>query len=67
VSESNTILTFQAHPEIGSGFAREILLDDDNTYTAGRTREDLDEVLERIGDPQDGLDLLLRVLEWVHE
>lgn len=61
------MLSFQAHPEIGSGFAREILSDDDDTYTKGQTKEEVEDMLRRIGDPQDGLDLLRRVLEWVHE
>lgn len=67
VSTSNTMLSFQAHPEIGAGFSREILLDDDDTYTKGRGREDIEELIERTGDPQDGLDLLRRVLKWIEE
>lgn len=61
------MLSFQAHPEIGVEFSRKILLDHDTTYTEGQDQKERDEMVERVGDPQDGLDLLRRVLEWVKE
>jgi hypothetical protein len=61
------MLSFQAHPEIGAEFSKKILLDDDTTYTKGQGQKEKNEMVERVGDPQDGLDLLRRVLEWVGE
>lgn len=67
VSQSNKILSFQAHPEIGGEFSRMILEDDDTTYVEGQTQEKIEKMIQRVGDKQDGLDLLRRVVQWVNE
>jgi GMP synthase-like glutamine amidotransferase len=67
LSESNTMLGLQAHPEIGREFSMKILMDDDTTYTEGRTEAEIAQIRERAGGKQDGLDLLRRVVEWVYE
>lgn len=67
VSTSNTILSFQAHPEIGPEFGRKILQDDDPTYTEGQTQEEVEKLIKGLDGPQDCLDLLRRVVEWADE
>jgi GMP synthase-like glutamine amidotransferase len=67
LSESNTMLGLQAHPEIGREFSMKILMDDDTTYTEGRTEAEVAQIRERAGGKQDGIDLLRRVVEWVYE
>ena len=67
VSKCNMMLGIQAHPEIGGQFAREILEDGDTTYTEGQSEDAVLEMRERVEGPQDGLDILRRVVEWVGE
>ncbi|KAH8594960.1 copper/iron-regulated glutamine amidotransferase [Bisporella sp. PMI_857] len=67
VSKSNTMLSFQAHPEIMGKFAKDLIWDDDITYTEGKSKEEIGEMRATINDPQDGVELLRRVIEWVDE
>lgn len=67
VSISDKILSFQAHPEINGEFSKKILEDDDTTYVEGLTREEIENMIRTVGDKQDGLDLLRRVVQWVSE
>lgn len=67
ISESNMIISFQAHPEIDGVFSRKIFDDDDPTYIERLTQDEIADLKAHCADPQNGLDILTRVLEWVHE
>ena len=67
MSESNAILTFQAHPEINGTSAKKAMLGDDGTYTCVQTPKQLEETIARCEGPQDGLAILDRVIQWVYE
>ena len=67
ISKSNKLLSFQAHPEIFGKFAKDIIWDDDTTYTEGKSAEEIQEMRATIGNEQDGIDMLRRVLRWVEE
>lgn len=67
VSRDGMMLGIQAHPEIGGAFGRRILEGDDGTYTGGMSEEGVREKRERMGDEQDGMSILSRIVEWVGE
>lgn len=67
ISRSNSLLSFQAHPEILGQFAKDIIWDDDTTYTEGKTEKEIEEMRATIGDEQDGLYMLRRMVQWVSE
>jgi len=67
LSRSNMLLGIQAHPEIHGQFAKDIIWDDDTTYTEGKTAEQIQEMRATIGDEQDGIEILRRILKWVEE
>lgn len=67
LSQSNFVLSLQAHPEIDGLFARQILGDDDPTYTKKLTPSEISHVKAHCTDSQDGLTILARVIEWVKE
>jgi GMP synthase-like glutamine amidotransferase len=67
ISESNMVLSFQAHPEIDGVFAKEVLVDDDKTYIERYTSKEIEELIRTCEDPQDGLAILERVVQWVVE
>jgi GMP synthase-like glutamine amidotransferase len=67
LSDSNTVISFQAHPEINGVFSRKILDDDDPTYIEHLTSTEIDDLKNHCADAQDGVDMLARVIAWVEE
>lgn len=67
VSEDNMVLSFQAHPEIMGEFATMVMGSTQSYNAKGKTQEDIGAKVARLGDPQDGLTVLRRILEWVGE
>ncbi|KAK5050507.1 hypothetical protein LTR84_003788 [Exophiala bonariae] len=67
LSHSNTVISFQAHPEIDGIFSRKILDDDDPTYIEHLTSAEVDDLKNHCADAQDGTDMLARVIAWVEE
>lgn len=65
VNEANTILTFQAHPEIHNALARKMFADEDDVYTGNSSREQVEKEIEKLEKPMDGRLLLERIVEWV--
>lgn len=67
LSETNTILSFQAHPEIDGIFAKKILDNDDPTYVESVSPEEVQQIKDHCADKQDGLVMLERVVKWMGE
>ncbi|KAH2558781.1 hypothetical protein KXV70_003869 [Aspergillus fumigatus] len=67
VNESNTILSIQAHPEISNKLAKKLLLEDDKEYNGNSTAEQLEMEVRKLEHPTDGVKLLERVMQWLHE
>ena len=67
LSHLNKILSSQAHPEVDVGFSRKILDDDDSTYTEQLSQAEIQYLRAHCGDPQDGLTMLKRVVQWIDE
>ena len=66
LSEANTILTFQGHPEMSSNMAK-LLMETPSMYTSDLSKEQLAALVEKSGDKHDGFEIWKRVLEWVRE
>jgi GMP synthase-like glutamine amidotransferase len=66
LSESNTILTFQGHPEMSEKMAR-LLVQGESMYTEGLGEGEVKSLVERAGEEHDGVEVWRRVLEWVGE
>ncbi|KAI9931718.1 hypothetical protein ASPWEDRAFT_25422 [Aspergillus wentii DTO 134E9] len=67
INAANTILSFQAHPEVHPALARKMLLEEDDVYNGNLSQEQLDAQLNRLEQPTDGVEVLRRVVEWVRE
>ncbi|KAL4820393.1 putative copper/iron-regulated glutamine amidotransferase [Aspergillus spinulosporus] len=67
VNEANTILSFQAHPEIGTELAKKMLLEEDDVYNGNTSAAALDHEVSKLAQGTDGLKLLERVIQWVEE
>jgi len=65
-NESNTILTFQGHPEMSEKMAR-LLAQGPSSYTEELSEEEIEALVARAGEEHDGLVVWKRVLEWVGE
>ena len=61
------MLSFQAHPEIMGEFATFVMRHSDSYARKGMSKEQVEENIQRLGDGQDGLVVLERILEWVRE
>ncbi|PLB49126.1 copper/iron-regulated glutamine amidotransferase [Aspergillus steynii IBT 23096] len=67
LNATGTVLTFQAHPEVQSGLARKMLLEEDDVYNGNSTKEQLEEELRKLMQPTDGIRLMERVVQWIRE
>ncbi|KAJ5114960.1 copper/iron-regulated glutamine amidotransferase [Penicillium alfredii] len=67
VNKTNTILSFQAHPEISNDLAKKMLLEEDKEYNGNSTAEQLEAEVQKLEQPTDGVDLLNRVIQWLRE
>ncbi|CEN60967.1 Putative Copper/iron-regulated glutamine amidotransferase [Aspergillus calidoustus] len=67
VNEANTVLSFQAHPEIGADLARKMLLEEDDVYNGNIAAAELNKEVLKLDQGLDGLRLLERVIQWVYE
>ena len=61
------MLSFQAHPEIMGEFATFVMRNGDSYAGRGMSKEEVESKIQRLGDEQDGLVVLERVLRWVRE
>lgn len=67
ISPSNMVLSFQAHPEIMDEFATFVMRNSNHYDGKGMSKGDVEEKITRLGDEQDGMVVLERVLDWVRE
>lgn len=67
MNEANTILTFQAHPEIHNALAKKIFADEDDVYTGNSSKEQIAKEIEKLDKPMDGRLLLERIVEWARK
>ncbi|KAJ6012421.1 copper/iron-regulated glutamine amidotransferase [Penicillium canescens] len=67
VNEANTVLSFQAHPEISNKLAQKMFLEDDKEYNGNSTAEQLEAEVQKLDQPTDGMKLLERVIQWLDE
>ncbi|OJJ85434.1 uncharacterized protein ASPGLDRAFT_146705 [Aspergillus glaucus CBS 516.65] len=67
VNEANTILTFQAHPEIHNALAKKMFADEDDVYTGNSSKEQIAKEIEKLDKPMDGRLLLERIVEWARK
>ncbi|CAI7618421.1 unnamed protein product [Penicillium palitans] len=67
INEANTVLSFQAHPEISNRLAQKMLLADDKEYNGSSTAEQLKAEVQKLDQPTDGMKLLKRVIQWLDE
>ncbi|KZF19159.1 copper/iron-regulated glutamine amidotransferase [Xylona heveae TC161] len=67
VNKANTMLSFQAHPEVQNGLARKMLLEEDDVYNGNSSRERIEEEVQKLNGATDGPIILKRVIEWVRE
>jgi GMP synthase-like glutamine amidotransferase len=66
LSEKNTILTFQGHPEMSTDLAR-ALLSASSDYTNLMEEAQLDVAMKSIEEKQDGVEVWRKILEWVQD
>ncbi|PYH76820.1 copper/iron-regulated glutamine amidotransferase [Aspergillus uvarum CBS 121591] len=67
VNQQNTVLSFQAHPEIEAEMAKQLLLEEDDVYNGRLSQQELEGHLTRLERPTDGVRVLKRVVEWARE
>ncbi|RAL17385.1 uncharacterized protein BO97DRAFT_447765 [Aspergillus homomorphus CBS 101889] len=67
VNQQNTVLSFQAHPEVQAELAKKMLLDEDDVYNGDLSQQELGAHLAKLDRPTDGLKVLKRVVEWARE
>lgn len=67
ISEDNMVLSFQAHPEIMGEFATFVMRNGNSYAGNGMTESQVEEKIRKLGDEQDGLVVLQRVLTWARE
>ncbi|KAJ5303564.1 copper/iron-regulated glutamine amidotransferase [Penicillium atrosanguineum] len=58
VSEANKVLTFQAHPGISNVLAKKMLLEEDPVYNGNASAAALEQEVQKLDHPTDGLKLL---------
>ncbi|KAL4962717.1 type 1 glutamine amidotransferase [Aspergillus stella-maris] len=66
LSEKNTVLTFQGHPEMSNELAR-FLLSRDSDYVTGESDAERAQIVESGAGRDDGLRVWKRILDWVRE
>ncbi|GFN10684.1 hypothetical protein ABZX51_005422 [Aspergillus tubingensis] len=67
VNQENTVLSFQAHPEVQTELAKKMLLEEDDVYNGNLSDRELQDQLAKLERPTDGFEVLRRVIEWVRE
>ncbi|OJJ68321.1 hypothetical protein ASPBRDRAFT_659976 [Aspergillus brasiliensis CBS 101740] len=67
VNKENTVLSFQAHPEVQPELAKKMLLEEDDVYNGNLSERELEGQLARLEQPTDGFEVLRRVIEWARE
>ncbi|KAF7624246.1 class I glutamine amidotransferase-like protein [Aspergillus flavus] len=67
VNQENTVLSFQAHPEVQAALAKKMLLEEDDVYNGNLSQQELEDHLKKLDQPTDGFEVLRRVIEWVKE
>ncbi|CAG8901382.1 unnamed protein product [Penicillium egyptiacum] len=67
VNEANTVLSFQAHPEISNKLAQKMFIEDDKEYNGNSTAEQLKVEVQKLDQPTDGMKLLKQVIQWLDE
>ncbi|GKZ23637.1 hypothetical protein AbraIFM66951_009915 [Aspergillus brasiliensis] len=67
VNKDNTVLSFQAHPEVQSELAKKMLEEEDDVYNGNLSQRELEDQLARLEQPTDGFEVLRRVIEWARE
>ncbi|BAE65048.1 class I glutamine amidotransferase-like protein [Aspergillus flavus] len=67
VNQENTVLSFQAHPEVQAALAKKMLLEEDDVYNGNLSQQELEDHLKKLDQPTDGFEVLRRVIEWVEE
>lgn len=66
VNASNTILTFQGHPEMTEAFGKKMLPSATKNYI-GVKEEEVDEISKGFEKNHDGMTIWKRILAWVKE
>ncbi|KAL4955819.1 class I glutamine amidotransferase-like protein [Aspergillus filifer] len=66
LSENNTVLTFQGHPEMSNELAR-FLLSRNSDYVTGKSDAERAQIVESGAGKDDGPRVWKRILEWVRE
>jgi len=66
LSEANTILTFQGHPEMSDKMAK-LLMETPSMYTSDLSKEQQAALVDGSGDKHNGFEIWKRVLGWVRE
>jgi hypothetical protein len=61
------VLSFQAHPEIMGEFATFVMRNSNSYAGKDMSEAEVEEKIRRLGDKQDGMAVLERVLKWVRE
>ncbi|KAK9325370.1 copper/iron-regulated glutamine amidotransferase [Lipomyces orientalis] len=67
LNAENTIISFQAHPEIQNDLVKKLLLEEDDVYNGNSSRQQLELEVRKLDQSTDGIDLLRRVIQWVKE
>ncbi|KAK9367950.1 copper/iron-regulated glutamine amidotransferase [Lipomyces kononenkoae] len=67
LNKENTILSFQAHPELQNDLTKKLLLEEDDVYNGNSTMEQLQREVRKLDQSMDGIELLRRVIQWVKE
>lgn len=67
INEENTVLSFQAHPEMSNSLTKKMLLEEDKEYNGNSTAEQLEAEVQKLDRPTDGIELLKRVIQWLRE
>ncbi|KAF7593658.1 hypothetical protein BBP40_011064 [Aspergillus hancockii] len=67
VNQKNTVLSFQAHPEVQTALAKKMLLEEDDVYNGNLSQLELEDQLTKLDQPTDGFEVLRWVIEWVKE
>ena len=65
VNEANTILTFQGHPELNTGLAKQLLGDTPKYF--GVDEEQKENLARKMELQHDGVEIWRRVLQWIRE
>ncbi|CAI7645821.1 unnamed protein product [Penicillium bialowiezense] len=64
MNEANTVLTFQAHPEVSHALAKKMLLEEDKDYNRNSSQQQIEEALAKLDRPTHGRKLLERAMSW---